>query len=174
MWQTLPPAEEAAFTAALNCCGVSIKQELARSQVVVRAVVDPEEFRISLDLPQRCRVDSLRVGDDLLDDAAHLESVAMLLIDVDVASGERRLVQMPNQRLLAHRQRREAVGVQLHHSRIVNTFEQVLPLSRRGGSAVRCDERCRLFARWAGAARADGGDEEDESESSESHRVNLA
>ena len=71
--------------------------------------------------------------DDLLEDVAHLERVAVLLIDEDVAAGERRLVEMPDQRLLLQRQRREAVRVELHDRRIVDALEQVLAV---GGAPV--------------------------------------
>ena len=71
--------------------------------------------------------------DDLLEDAPHFEREVMFLIDEDVASRERGLVEMPDQRLLPERQRAEAVGVQLHDGRIVHTFEQILPVGIRRG-----------------------------------------
>ena len=49
--------------------------------------------------------------DDLLDDGAHLERVAVLLVDEDVASGQRRLIQMPDEGLLAQWKCAEPVGV---------------------------------------------------------------
>ena len=66
--------------------------------------------------------------DDLLDHVAHLERVLVLLVDEDVAPGQRRLVEVPDQRLLLQRQRREAVGVQLHDGRIVDALEQVFSI----------------------------------------------
>ena len=68
------------------------------------------------------------MGDDLLEDAAHLERVAMLLVVEDVAPGDGGLVEMPDERLLLERQRREPVGVQLHHRGVVDPLEQVLAL----------------------------------------------
>ena len=74
----------------------------------------------------------------------------MLLVDVDVAAGQRRLVQVPDERLLAQRQRRESVRVQLHDRGIVRRAPagtsarrslEVAATPRRG----RCCRR--LFAR---------------------------
>ena len=64
---------------------------------------------------------------------AHLERVAMLLVVEDVASGERRLREVVDQRLLAQRQRGELIRIQLHHRRIVHALEQVFALGGRGG-----------------------------------------
>ena len=74
----------------------ALQHELARGQVVVGTVVDPEQLGVALDLGERRRVDALRMRDDLLEDAAHLERVAMLLVVEDVAAGDRRLVEMPD------------------------------------------------------------------------------
>ena len=39
----------------------------------------------------------------------------------------------PDERLLAERQRRESIGVQLHHRRVVHALEQVPPLTAFSG-----------------------------------------
>jgi len=68
----------------------------------------------------------LWIRDDLLDHLAHLERVFVLLIDEDVAPGQRRLVEMPDQRLLLERQRREAVRIQLDNGGVIDAIEKVL------------------------------------------------
>ena len=65
------------------------------------------------------------VRDDLLDDLAHLERVPVALVVVDVAAGERGLIEMPGEDLLVERQRIEPIRVVLHDGRIVDLFEQV-------------------------------------------------
>ena len=50
----------------------------------------------------------------------------MLLVVVDVAASDGRLVEMLDQRLLAQRQHCEAVRVELCHRGIVDGFEQYL------------------------------------------------
>ena len=64
--------------------------------------------------------------DDGFEHVAHLEVVRVPLVVEDVAAGERRLIQMPDERLLFERQLAEAVRVQLHDGRIVDALEQVL------------------------------------------------
>ena len=79
----------------------------------------------------------------------------MLLIEEDVAAGDRRLVEVPDERLLLERQRREAVRVQLHDRRIVDALEQVLAIvGRLGRRALR--RRCgrgSFLRRLSSAAR---------------------
>ena len=70
------------------------------------------------------------MGDDLLEDVSHLERVLVLLIDVDVATSNRGLVQMPDQDLVVEREVLESIRVQLHDRRIVHSFEQILALPR--------------------------------------------
>jgi hypothetical protein len=75
--------------------------------------------------------------DDRLEDAAHLEGVAMLLVVEDIAPGNGRLGEVIDERPLAQRQRRETVRIQLHDRRIVNALEQVFPLGGRAGGGRR-------------------------------------
>ena len=110
--------------------------ELARGEVVVGTVVQPEQLRVALDFRQRRGVDALRVGDDLLDHMAHLERVAMFLVDEDVAAGQRGLVEVIDQRLLLERQGRKAVRIQLHDGRIVDALEQILAFWRAGAAGA--------------------------------------
>src|SRR5919206_292689 len=83
-----------AFCIGRKRVGRRLQHELARGEVVVRAVVDPEVLRVALDLGEGRRIDPLRMRDDLIEDAAHLERPTMLLIDEDVASRNRRLIEM--------------------------------------------------------------------------------
>ena len=49
----------------------------------------------------------------------------MALVVIDVAAGQRRLVQMPDERLLAERQLVEAVRIQLHDRSVVDLLEKI-------------------------------------------------
>jgi NAD(P)-dependent dehydrogenase (short-subunit alcohol dehydrogenase family) len=60
----------------------------------------------------------------------------MLLVVEDVAAGNRRLRQVIDQDLLAQRQRREAVGVQLDDCRVLDGFQEV-PAIAAGGVVCR-------------------------------------
>ena len=119
----------------------ALHHELARREVVVGTGVDPEQLRVALDLGQRRRVDAFGVGEDLLEHVTHLEVVFVALVVEDVAPGERRLIEVPDQDLLLHRQLLEAVGVELHHGCVVDALEKVLAAGgRRRG---RCRRRSR-------------------------------
>ena len=78
----------------------------------------------------------------------------MLLVVEDVAPGERRLRQMPDQRLLPQRQRRELVGVELDDRRVVNLLEEVLPVAF-GAGRRRCRSGVVLAAGAAGNSLQD-------------------
>jgi hypothetical protein len=106
-------------------CRRAFHHELAGGQVVVGPAVDPEQLRIALHFRKRRGIDTLRVGHDLLEDAAHLERAGVLLVEEEVASGDGRLVQMPDERLLFERQRRKSVRIQLHHGGFVDALEKV-------------------------------------------------
>ena len=56
--------------------------------------------------PPGSRARGRMVREDLFEDLAHLERVAVALVVVDVAAGERRLIEVPGQDLLVERQRR--------------------------------------------------------------------
>ena len=141
----------AACAAAAKAVGRAREHELARGEVVVRAGVDPEQLRVALDLGARRGVDAVGVREDRLEHVAHLEVVRVSLVVEDVAPGERRLVQMPDERLLPERQRAETVGVELHDRRLVDLLEEVtaigLPVLRRGAPTA------------AGGLNDDGHDE---------------
>ncbi|MCU0974647.1 MAG: hypothetical protein MUF80_11965 [Burkholderiales bacterium] len=51
--------------------------------------------------------------------------VGVALVVVDVAPGQRGLVQVPRQRLVSKREVRESVGVQLNDRRVLDALEQV-------------------------------------------------
>ena len=110
--------------------GRAFEHELTGRQVVVRTGVQPKQLRIALDLTERCRIDGVGMRDDLFQHVAHGQVVRVALVVIDIASGERRLVQVPDQNLLIEWQRREAVSIQLRHRRIVHSFEQVFAIGR--------------------------------------------
>ena len=72
----------------------------------------------------------MRSAQHLLEQVADAEVMAMTLVVIDVAAGDRRLIQMPDERLLLQRQLVEAVGVQLDDRRVVDLLEQVRPRGR--------------------------------------------
>ena len=77
--------------------GVHCQHELARGEVVVGAVVDPEQLGVALDLaPASPASTPCGCATICFEHAAHLERVAVLLVDEDVAAGERRLVEVPD------------------------------------------------------------------------------
>ena len=80
-----------------------VEDELARRQVVVRAAVDPEQLRVAREFTAKRRRQRLAVGDDLFDDVAHREAVAIALIEIDVAATKGGLVEVPDERLVAKR-----------------------------------------------------------------------
>ena len=114
----------------------ALEHELSCGQVVVGAGVDPEELGVALNLGERLRIDVLRMRDDLLENVSHLEVVGVALVVENVAARERRLVEVPDERLFSKRELFEAIGVQLHDGGIVHAFEQILAIGRRG-----CDRR---------------------------------
>ena len=59
----------------------------------------------------------------------------VLLVVVDVAPGDRGLVEMPDERLVLQRQVAEGVGVQLHDRRFVDPLEQVFAIGRAAVAA---------------------------------------
>jgi hypothetical protein len=69
--------------------------------------------------------------DDRFEHIAHLERVRVLLIEEDVAPGNRRLVEMPDQRLVLQRQLAEAVGIELHDRASSTQVEEVFAIAGR-------------------------------------------
>ena len=116
-----------------------LEHEFASGEVVVRAVVDPEQLRVARDLVERRLIDICRMRDDGFEHIAHLEAWRVFLIEKDVATRQRRLVQVPDERLLLQRQRLKAVGVDLYDGRLVDALEQIGPFhrGRRGRSGRR-------------------------------------
>ena len=62
---------------------------------------------------------------DLFEDLAHLERVAVALVVIDVPPGQRRLIQMPAQDLLVQRQCLKTVRVILHDRGVVYLLQKV-------------------------------------------------
>ncbi len=77
------------------------QDEFSRGQVVVAAAVDPEKLGVALDLLERRRIDVIPVGHDRFEHVPHFETVGVALVVEDVAAGDGRLRQVPDQRLLA-------------------------------------------------------------------------
>ena len=67
------------------------------------------------------------MGEDFLEHAAHREVVPVALVVVDVPPGDGGLIQVIDEDLLAQRQGREAVGVELHDGGFVHPLEEVGP-----------------------------------------------
>ena len=127
------------------------QHELARRQVVVRTVVDPEELGVALDLVERRLVDLSRGCVTIASSTSRISRFgAYRLIVEDVAAGERRLIQMPDERLFLQRQRLKAVGIDLHDGRLVNALEQVRPFGPSAAGAGGRSGRVRGVARPAG------------------------
>ena len=131
-----------------------VEHELAGGEVVVRAGVDPEERGVAVDRLQRRRLDAVGVREDLLERLAHVEVVGVALVVEDVAAGERRVVQVPDEHLLAQVQLFETVGVDLRDGGVVDALEQVpaLGVLRRGGA-----RRAAVFARFGRRRKSDAG-----------------
>jgi hypothetical protein len=130
---TVAPALTAVRTAGGKRLGRGLQHELAGRQVVVRPVVDPEQLGVGLDGRQRGRIDALRMRQHGLEHRPHLQRVPVLLVDEDVPASQGRLVEVPDERLVAERERVEAVGVELHDRRVLHRLQQVLPLGRGRG-----------------------------------------
>ena len=120
------------------------EDELAGCQIVVRAAVDPEQLGIARDLVERRLVDAGWMREDGFEHIAHLEAWRVLLIEEDVAAGQRRLVQVPDERLLLQWQPLETVGINLDDRRLADAFEQIGPIDhgrRSRGGGVRVQHR---------------------------------
>ncbi len=65
---------------------------------------------------------------DQLEHAADAQVVAMPLVVIDVTARQRRLIQMPDERLLGEIQLLEAIGIELDDGGVVNLLEQVAPI----------------------------------------------
>jgi hypothetical protein len=77
--------------------------------------------------------------DDLFEDVAHHEIVAIALVVIDVAPSEGRLIEMPDKNLFFARQLLEAISIKLHHRRVVYLLETVRAIG--------------LLRRWRGRCR---------------------
>ena len=121
---------------------------------MVGAVVQPEQFGVTLNLRQRRAVDPVRVGEDLLQQIAHRQAVTVALVEVDVAAGQSRLPQVPHQDLVVQRQLLETIGIQLDHGGVVDLLEQILARAGRGRGRGR---RCRSVVRLRRSLRSRTG-----------------
>ncbi len=101
------------------------QDELARGQTVVGPAVQPAQFRVAPKLAGDLRREAVGVPQQALERVAEQQPLRAPLVPVDVAAGERRFVQVPDQSLLINRQRRESVRVVLDDGRIVDAFEEV-------------------------------------------------
>src|SRR4029450_2548217 len=129
--------------------------KLACRQVVVWTRIDPEELRVAGDLGQRRLVDTLGMSEDGFEQIAHLQVMAMALVVIYVAAGNRGLIEMPDENLLVERQRDEAVRVHLNDGRILDLLQQIRsPIQRR---VERHQQRWRLARLRASIAEARPG-----------------
>jgi hypothetical protein len=71
-----------------------------------------------------------------LEQPTNAQVVAMTLVVIDIATGERGLVQVPDQRLMRERQFLESVGVELDDRRVIDLLEQVLPIGSYSGRST--------------------------------------
>ena len=78
-----------------------VERKFASSQVVEWASVQPKKLRIGMNRTKDVRVDPDRMRDDLLKYLTHLKIVLITLVVINVAPGERGLIQVPDESLLA-------------------------------------------------------------------------
>jgi hypothetical protein len=108
---------------------VKVEQELAGGQVVVRPGVEPEQLGISGELRQRIGRNTFSMRQHTFQQVANAQVMTVPLVVVDVAPGNRRLVEVPDKGLLLERQLVKAIGIQLDDGGFADLFEQV----RTGG-----------------------------------------
>ena len=104
-----------------------LRDELLAGAVVVVAVVDPEQLQKAQQPVPELRVDSLRVGQDFLQEIADLQDIPAHLVVEDVAPGDRRPVQVEGQDALLSGEPLEPVGVHPRHGELVHRLQQVGP-----------------------------------------------
>ena len=78
-----------------------------------------------MDFQERVGCHTRVVGKDLFEQLPYLQIVCIPLVVVDVATGERGLIQMPDEHLLAQRETLKAIGIQLDDRRIIDTLEEI-------------------------------------------------
>ena len=93
------------------------EQELPRGHVVERSGVDPEQLRVAADFGENPWLDPIALSKQRFEKRAHLEVAGVPLVIEDVAAGQRRQVEMPQQRLVAQRQLAESIRVHLDDRR---------------------------------------------------------
>ena len=113
-----------------------VHDESARREVVERTGVDPEELGVAVDFLQHRRLDRAAVDEELFEHLPHLQVVDVALVVEDVAPGERGMVQVPDEGLLAQGEGAEAVGVDLDDRRVVDALEQIRALGLDGGRRI--------------------------------------
>ena len=84
-----------------HALAIEIEQELSRRQVVVRAGVEPEQLGVARQLLQRRLGNAARMTQDLLEQPPNAQVMTMALVVIDVAAGERGLIQVPDERLVS-------------------------------------------------------------------------
>ena len=85
-----------------------------------------KSFGVTLELGECAGIDAVAVRQNRFENLAHLEPVGRDLVVVDIAARDRGLDEMPDERLLLERERREAVRIDLDDSRLINPLQQVL------------------------------------------------
>ena len=130
------PCAAAACAAAANCSGVHVRTNFRAVRLLYGPVLIQNSFVyrwISACVP--ASPDGMR--EDGLEHVAHVEVVRVPLVVKNIAAGDSRLVEMPDQDALIDRQRLETVGVQLHDRGFVDALEQILAFDRRGARPLR-------------------------------------
>ena len=127
----------------------------------IKVILGPKGLFVSMPSKKR--------KDGSFKDIAHLETVRVSLVVEDVTSGDRGLVKVPDQGLLFHREVGKAIRIQLHHSRIIYSFQKVFAIRRsvsrgcgrwrRGGRAARsrgqnCHQRQQSFDHMSNSTRS--------------------
>ena len=92
---------------------------------VVDPLGNPIDGKGPIESAERRRVDVLRVRHDRLEHVAHVEVVGVALVVEDIAPGDGRARQMPDERFLAERQIAEPIRIDLDDRRLADALEQV-------------------------------------------------
>jgi hypothetical protein len=121
-----------------KCLRRGVHNEFPGGQVVVWPAVNPEQLGVAADLVERRRVDALRVGEHRFEDVAHLETVRVFLVVKDVAARDRRLIEVPDERLFSQRKVTKALCVELHDGGVVDALEQIFAVGSRAGGCCGC------------------------------------
>ncbi len=145
-----------AFGSHQQLVGRQVEHELSRREIVVWPAVNPEQLRVARELSQGAGVDAIGVRHDLFEDVAHRQIVTVPLVVVDVATGKRGLMQVPDENLVVETQVDEAVRIELDHRHVVYLFELIAAAGNvgTGRAGVRCQSGTSTFSSCRGMCTA--------------------